>query len=338
MISSELRENRRINQIRLWKDPVYRSNQMQKRADAEWRAQLKALTIAGVNQPGVKEKWNASFSLYLQKPGTLAQIILRSTAAANKPEERAKRRLLTLCLWQTAEYRQKQKQARDSDEWRSDASVRGREIGARPLTKRRRIEKLQIVMKGKGMGHIVTTATRIAISKGNKGKQRTFETRERMRIARLGKKLLEETKDKIATKTRERILKGICWKQGLFISAKAGRELFYQSSYELELFKLLEIDKGVADFQRCPFMIDYTFDNRLHKYIPDVLVEFVDGMTIVIEVKAKGFVDDPVNVTKFKAAEDFCDQKDWKFLVVTETELFGDSKNQYSIKGGENES
>lgn len=84
-------------------------------------------------------------------------------------------------------------------------------------------------------------------------------------------------------------------------------------------------------------------DNKLHRYYPDFYVRKVgkDGVisTLVIEVKPKEQTKPPkkpekltegyirkvktyaINEAKWKAAVKFCDDRDWKFQILTEHEL-----------------
>jgi hypothetical protein len=84
-------------------------------------------------------------------------------------------------------------------------------------------------------------------------------------------------------------------------------------------------------------------DNRWHRYFPDFLVKSRNKQglieTIIIEVKPSSQATAPktqkrvtqryitevmtygVNQAKWKAADEYCKDRNWKFIVVTEKEL-----------------
>jgi hypothetical protein len=328
-----LQLKRRANQLRLWSDPVYRANQMSKRRDLQWRKQMSASVIIAVNHPGVQAKWRGSYSQYLQKPGVHESLVARAIEVASRPSVKAKKSEFAKCLWESLDYREKQKQARDTAEWKSAATARGKEIGARSDVRQKRITRLAVVMKGKGKGHPVSIETRAAISKGQK---RSKAFCEKLRASRLGKRLPPLVYAKIAKRNQDRVLQGDCWKKGVFNSLKNGKSVIFQSSYELALFEKLEGSPNVVRFMRCPFAVDYCISGKTHKYIPDVLVEYKDGLFGVVEVKAKSFVNAPVNQAKFSAAIDICKQKGYRFSVVTEDDLFHHSQIE-TAKESQNE-
>jgi len=84
-------------------------------------------------------------------------------------------------------------------------------------------------------------------------------------------------------------------------------------------------------------------DNKIHRYFPDFLIKQRnrDGNieVLVVEIKPSKQVSEPVlkgrktkqkinevltysiNTSKWKAAEEFCKDRNWKFLILTEYEL-----------------
>jgi hypothetical protein len=80
-------------------------------------------------------------------------------------------------------------------------------------------------------------------------------------------------------------------------------------------------------------------DNRVHRYFPDFWVKKQDGTVVVIEVKPAVQVEPPKqpnrmtrryvnevfeygkNQAKWKAAREYCEDRGWLFMVMTEREL-----------------
>lgn len=80
-------------------------------------------------------------------------------------------------------------------------------------------------------------------------------------------------------------------------------------------------------------------DDRVHRYFPDFWVKKADGKSLVIEVKPAKQSVPPVqpskvtkryiqevfeygkNQAKWKAATEYCTDRGWEFVVMTEKEL-----------------
>jgi hypothetical protein len=103
-------------------------------------------------------------------------------------------------------------------------------------------------------------------------------------------------------------------------SKKAGR-IFLQSSYESVFERQLDNDDDVVTFTTEPLKIPYTHDERRKNYVPDFLVEYLDGKKEIIEVKpCMPFLSDEATV-KTSAAIKFCNELGISFRFVTEAEL-----------------
>lgn len=96
------------------------------------------------------------------------------------------------------------------------------------------------------------------------------------------------------------------YKSGHFVSKKNNRELYYQSSYELLAFEILEQQISVYAYEKCKFSIDYMspVDGFLHKYIPDILVTYVDGRKQIIEIKPIRLLSNEIVKAKASAAQE----------------------------------
>lgn len=162
---------------------------------------------------------------------------------------------------------------------------------------------------------------------GMKGKQHSEATKKNMR--RIQKSIDRTTPKFLASFAKhsevmaEKIARGDFWDRGSYYSFKNDCELPYQSSYEMQAFRILDNMTAVFGFQRCPFRIPYKWpDGTAHRFVPDILVEWHDGMLEVIEVKSEHPFEGPeVLALKLEAGEKYCHKKGILFNVWTENEL-----------------
>lgn len=103
----------------------------------------------------------------------------------------------------------------------------------------------------------------------------------------------------------------------------------------------LDMHEEVIQWASEEFCIPYRspVDNRIHRYFPDFWVKKTDGSVLVIEVKPAKQAEPPKqpsrmtkryinevfeygkNQAKWKAAREYCDDRGWNFVVMTEREL-----------------
>lgn len=113
--------------------------------------------------------------------------------------------------------------------------------------------------------------------------------------------------------------------------------IIYRSSYEKTFIYWLESNKSVKYWGSECFSIPYlsALDNKEHSYYPDYIVEFVDGTKMVVEIKPYNQTQNPVNennmwakreyiknMCKWKAAKKYCDDRGFKFKVLTENTIY----------------
>lgn len=122
-------------------------------------------------------------------------------------------------------------------------------------------------------------------------------------------------------------------------------KIVYRSSWELKFMGYLDAHSDVVEWASEEFSIPYRspIDNRIHRYFPDFLVKKVniDGTkeTVVVEIKpfkqtkppevrkkqTKQYLQEVytwgINSAKWDAAREFCKDKKWKFMIMTEHEL-----------------
>jgi len=181
---------------------------------------------------------------------------------------------------------------------------------------------------------------------GRKRKPLSEETKEKIRETQKGKIIPDEMRKRISEtlkkkyeenpSLREKISKTLVGKimnsnnpqnyirtkKGVFFSEKNGCELHYDSSYELTAYNLLEQMSIVEKYERCPYVVPYVFsDGVKHRYIPDILIKYVNGIEEVVEVKPKSRLKEEKNKYKIKSAMKFFQSKGIKFNVWTEEDL-----------------
>jgi hypothetical protein len=121
--------------------------------------------------------------------------------------------------------------------------------------------------------------------------------------------------------------------------------IFWRSLWERRVMTHLDENPNVVGWSSEEIIIPYLspVDNRWHRYFPDFLVKSRNKQglieTIIIEVKPSSQAIAPktqkrvtkryitevmtygINQAKWKAADEYCKDRSWKFVVVTEKEL-----------------
>ena len=127
-------------------------------------------------------------------------------------------------------------------------------------------------------------------------------------------------------------------------------KIICRSLWERKVCKYLDKNENVVRWGSEEFFVPYTspIDKKQHKYYPDFIAEIKqkDGsiQTYVIEVKPDKQTRPPVkpkkqtktyrtnvftyltNEAKWIATESVCEEKDWKFVLLTEKHIFKDKK------------
>jgi hypothetical protein len=121
--------------------------------------------------------------------------------------------------------------------------------------------------------------------------------------------------------------------------------IIYRSSWELKMMRYLDENVNVLEWGSEEIAIPYLspIDNRYHRYFADFLVKIKkqDGttQTLILEVKPSAQTKEPevkskktkkyitevvtwaVNQAKWKAATEYCADRNWEFKLITENEL-----------------
>lgn len=122
--------------------------------------------------------------------------------------------------------------------------------------------------------------------------------------------------------------------------------IVYRSSYELKFMQYCDLTESVNEWRSEEFFIPYIspIDNKVHRYFPDFFVKYKDkngvNRTLVIEIKPEKDLKMPdenpkrktkswafkvktwaVNQAKWKAAKEYCNDRQYEFRILTEKEL-----------------
>lgn len=128
------------------------------------------------------------------------------------------------------------------------------------------------------------------------------------------------------------------------------RDLRYKSLWERTLMKRFDRLSSVQSWGYEVLSVPYIspIDGRYHRYIPDFWIKTRNKKGItkcsLIEVKPKHQTEKPkepkrksrrylsecmtyeVNLSKWEAAKKFCELRGWKFLILTEEEIYKTKK------------
>lgn len=141
------------------------------------------------------------------------------------------------------------------------------------------------------------------------------------------------------------------YKQGIFKPLNPQKykgnptNIVYRSGYELKLMQYLDRHPQILEWSSEETVIPYRspIDNRMHRYFMDFKITKIntDGTqeTILIEVKPKSQTQPPklqtkatkryltevrnwgINSAKWEAAEKYCIDRGWKFMIMHEDHL-----------------
>jgi len=123
------------------------------------------------------------------------------------------------------------------------------------------------------------------------------------------------------------------------------RNIIYRSSWELKFMKYCDLNNSILEWGSEEIVIPYRspLDGKVHRYFVDfyIKVKDVDGkiQKYLIEVKPKRQTREPKvqqrmtkkyiyevteyakNQAKWNAAKEFCEDRNYKFMLITEDEL-----------------
>jgi hypothetical protein len=130
-----------------------------------------------------------------------------------------------------------------------------------------------------------------------------------------------EVRERCSIVRTKMIQSGRYYSRGYYQSPKAGR-VYYMSGWELRRYKEFDADPCVACYSVQPCSIPYLWDGSTHRYIPDVLVEYVDGSKVLEEIKPLQIVERDAQgsgriAVKLRAGETFAQQQGWGWRLFS---------------------
>jgi hypothetical protein len=124
--------------------------------------------------------------------------------------------------------------------------------------------------------------------------------------------------------------------------------IIYRSLWEKKMMIYFDTNSSILTWQSEEIVVPY-YDpatGRYRKYFPDFLITTINNKTILIEIKPKAQTMEPMvqkrktkkyitevmtwatNSAKWKAAKQFCNDRQWEFKILTEDNIFGKSKDK----------
>ena len=123
-------------------------------------------------------------------------------------------------------------------------------------------------------------------------------------------------------------------------------QIIFRSKWELKMMLHFDMHQDVIEWSSEEIRIPYRskIDNRRHTYYPDFFVRYKDKNgkteTEIIEVKPHAQTQAPkvkakskksirevvtygTNISKWEAAEAYCKDRNWRFRILTENEIYG---------------
>jgi hypothetical protein len=117
--------------------------------------------------------------------------------------------------------------------------------------------------------------------------------------------------------------------------------VIYRSSWELRVFNYLDKNPDILEWSSEEIVVPYKspVDGKWHRYFPDLWVKTFQGEIYLAEIKPFAQTQEPkkrtrvtkqylnevktwgINSSKWKAAQEYCADRKWKFKILTEKEL-----------------
>ena len=120
--------------------------------------------------------------------------------------------------------------------------------------------------------------------------------------------------------------------------------VIYRSLWERKFMVYCDKNENVLEWSSEEIALPYKspLDNRIHRYFPDFYIKVKEGNKIqkyLVEIKPKRQVSEPKvpkrktkgyiyevkeyvkNQAKWKSAQEFCEDRQWKFKIMTDDDL-----------------
>ena len=122
--------------------------------------------------------------------------------------------------------------------------------------------------------------------------------------------------------------------------------IIFRSKWEADVFRFCDMNPDIVKWSSEEIAIPYVspLDGRIHRYFPDIWIQKNDRSCAIIEIKPFKQTQEPVvpvkktraflneaatyviNLAKWKAAQEYCKDRNWKFVLMTEKEIYGGVK------------
>ena len=157
----------------------------------------------------------------------------------------------------------------------------------------------------------------------NKGKKQSQEVIDN-RVSKLkGQKRTKEVRELMSELAIQRCIDETDFSRGKYFSNKNNCFIKYDSSYEVRAYELLEELDTVVSYRRCNFYIKYFYEGINRSTNPDLLLNYADGTTEMVEVKPCRFIINcDKTIKKINVAHQYCKERGIKYSVWTEKKLF----------------
>lgn len=197
---------------------------------------------------------------------------------------------------------------------------------------------------------------------GLKGREISKDTRDKMSKSHIGLKSSPEAKKKIGEANKRRVftpeirknmsigtLKRITdpkkhfkttnrfttkgFKSGIIKSVKAGNiDIKYLSSWEKTFIQNCDKDSNIIKLET-PDPIEYKKDDgTVHNYLPDFKLTLDTGIVVIVEIKPNNLVKKSrIVLLKRIAAKKYCRKNSYKYIILTENELFNNIHGSFNI-------
>ena len=98
---------------------------------------------------------------------------------------------------------------------------------------------------------------------------------------------------------------------------------FYSDSTndEKDFLSICENSKYIIGLE-IPDPIKYKFNNEIHRYCPDFLLELDSGFKVMVEIKANNLLNDKKVIMKRLYAKKWCKENNVKYITLTEKDIY----------------
>ncbi|QUL57045.1 TnsA endonuclease N-terminal domain-containing protein [Paenibacillus tritici] len=112
---------------------------------------------------------------------------------------------------------------------------------------------------------------------------------------------------------------------------KNGRMIHCESGLERDYVRITDFDQNVVEIAYQPLFIPYRIKGKIRFYYPDFKVTFKDGRVLIVEIKPNSKVLKPEIQLKALVGRLYCKKKGWKYIIVTEKQLYENSCLLFNI-------